>query len=219
MLQSWTSGIDRVCVATLDRGVRVLAVVAPRGKAGVSSLAAGIAEASQLSGRATLLFELSAGVASVPPSDHAYVIERDDCGFDRARIALDQRSRQLLSSSAYVRSLLKGDLGTYGAIVLDLPPLLDGSGSAINAAAAAAASDGVLLVALTGSSRREDLIAARQLLDQAGARVAGIAMNDLAAPTLGAEIAREMSRIERILPGLARWVARRALASPLLNRV
>lgn len=215
MFENWTNGIDRICVATLERSVRVVAVVAPHAKAGVSSLAVGLADASHLSGRSTLLFDLSSGSAS----KGSFSVETDKRRFDRARIALDPKTRRMFSSTEHVRALLAGDLASYATIILDLPPVLDQTGQSINAAAAAAASDSVLLVALTGRTRRDDLAAARGLLDLAGASGAGVVMNDLAAPSVGAEIAREMARIERFVPTFARWGARKALASPLLNRV
>lgn len=222
MLSSWTNGVDRVCIATFDRGVRVLAVAGARAGAGVSSLSGSIAESLSLSGRSTLLVDLSAPGSNPATSsgvDGAPGIEQDERGFDRMRVPHDARSRGLFSSTEHVRRLLDGQLKSYSSIVIDLPPLLDTSGQWVNPVAAAAGSDGVLLIAMTGRSTREDLAAARSLLELGGAKPVGIVMNDLAAPTLGAEVAREMRRIERFLPRLASWCSRKALASPLLNQV
>lgn len=226
MSQSWTTGIDRVAMATLERGIRTLAVVAPHRCAGVSAIAARLAEASQFSGRSTLLISLGdvATKAAAPSSRNrpdalAFEVAPAACGYHHTTVSLDAPARAVLSSTARLRALLDERCTAYEAVILDLPPLVASSPLTINAAAAAASCDGVLLVALTSRTRGADLNTARSLLDLGGAKLAGVIMNDLAAPTLGAEIAREMARIERFAPRVARWGARKALASPILNRV
>lgn len=213
-------------MATFERGVRTLAIAAPHCNAGVSAIAARLAETSQLAGRSTLLISLGdvAAKTAVPasrsrPDALAFDIAPVACGYHRASVPIDTQARAILSSTERVRALLSERCSAYECVILDLPPLVESSPCAINAAAAAAACDGALLVGLTSRTRGADLIAARSLLDMAGAKLAGVVMNDLAAPTLGAEIAREMARIERFAPRVARWGARKALASPILNRV
>lgn len=222
MYRSWTNSVDRVCLTTFDRGIRVLAVAGARAGVGVSSLTTSIAEALCLSGRRTLLLDLSSPGAGQPVPDCgvlALATVRNSRGVDRMTVPLDARYRRLFSSTEHVRGLLDGELKGYSAIVIDLPPLLDVSGDWVNPVAAAAGSDGVLLVAMTSVSHREDLAAARSLLELGGARNVGVVMNDLAAPTLGAEVAREMRRIERYLPRFANWCSSKALESSILNRV
>ncbi|MEZ5843429.1 MAG: hypothetical protein R3D27_06790 [Hyphomicrobiaceae bacterium] len=127
------------------------------------------------------------------------------------------RARAQFNNVEEMRKLLHVELAAYQAIVIDLPPVLDESDDHINPLAAMAAADGSFLLCMAGRIDRSSLARTMTLVKQSGVELLGIVVNDAENPSLGAELAREARRIERILPRFSRWLQRKALAAGFIN--
>jgi Mrp family chromosome partitioning ATPase len=102
-------------------------------------------------------------------------------------------------------------------VVVDAPALLERGHGALPGAVAAAAAEATLLVVLAGRTAASSLREARAALDGAGARLAGVAMNDRDNPRLAAEMARQARRLARFAPRLHGGIERALRGSSLLG--
>lgn len=225
MSDSWIPIAERIVFATLDRGHRSIAVTSAQARAGVTTLSETLARVTTLSGKRTLLIDLS-GIAGHGASTSAWTpgernvsiaIQPDPLSFSRLPVQFSQEGRYVFSNVALVRQALAEDFAEFEAIFVDLPPVPQGGSDRINGSAMAAACDGTLVVCLSGSLSRSDASACRQELENAQAKIVGVVMNDRYNPTLGAELAREARRLRRWTPRVSAWLERKALASVFLN--
>lgn len=225
MAEAWAQQIERIALATFQRGHRSVGVTSPQSGSGVSSVASGVARVAALSGSRTLLIDLTHTV-----EEHTYrsawlpgqggagqAITRHADGYDRLVARFDQSTRLLFNNVERMRQTLNEDLAPYASIVVDAPAVPTVDTIHINGAAALAACDAAVLVCMSGKVSRADLEAATNALTNAQVNCLGLVLNDMHNPTLGAELAREARRLRRFLPRLSRWLERRALASALLN--
>lgn len=125
--------------------------------------------------------------------------------------------RPIFNSVAQMKALFHEELSRYQALVVDLPPVLGTHDECINPLGAIAACDGIILVCMAGEVDRDSLARTMSLLNQTGANVLGLIVNDALNPTLGSELAREARRIQRFAPRLSRWLENKALANTFLN--
>jgi hypothetical protein len=147
--------------------------------------------------------------------DEALASPSEGCDLLVASPAAAHRAK--LNSVEHVRSMLHEELADYEAIVVDLPPVLDGTEMRINPLAPIAACDGVYLVCMAGRVDRGSIERSMVLLAQSGARMLGVVVNEAQNPSLGAELAREARRLGRFAPGLSRWLERKALSVSFIN--
>lgn len=225
MAGAWAQQIERIALATFQRGKRVVGVTSPQPGSGVTSVANHLARVAALSGARTLLIDLthemeprtfrSAWLPGQGGAGQAVVRHAD--GYDRIVARFDVSSRLLFNNVQKMREAFGEDLAQYQAIVVDAPPVPTPDTQHINGAAALAAADAALLVCMTGRLSTSDLDAARDALANAQAHLLGLVLNDMQNPTLGTELAREARRLRRFLPRLSGWLERKALGSSLLN--
>lgn len=225
MIDGWTHEVERIALATLGQGLRLIGIASHGGQAGVSSLAADLAEVTSLSGVSTLYVDLT---TTVLPNSRDIIwrpgeggagqaITHDPRGFDVLTARFDAPTRFLFNNVDRLKQSLGEELARYNAVIVDIPPLCVADAGQINGSAAAAACDGVLLVCVSGRITRAELIQGASALHAAKANVVGTVLNDLDCPTVGSEIAREAARLEPFAPRFANWVRGRALNSPFLN--
>jgi Mrp family chromosome partitioning ATPase len=225
VIDGWTHEVERIALATLGQGIRTIGITSHGGQAGVSTLAADLAEVTALSGVSTLYVNLT---TTVQPNARDIIwrpgeggagqaITRDARGFDVLTARFDLPTRFLFNNVDRLKQSFSEELARYKAVIIDIPALCVAEAEHINGAAAAAACDGVLLVCVSGRVTRAELIKGTAAMDAAKVNVLGTVLNDIECPSLGAEIAREALRLERFAPRFANWVSRQALNSPFLN--
>lgn len=119
---------------------------------------------------------------------------------------------QLRMSAAIDRQFADYDL-----VILSLAGLGEISGDRINAVAAGAAADGIVVVCPTNLTTQSQIQDAMELVEAAGGKVVGCVMDDRANPTLASEVGTSLRQSLWFLPPLARWAAKRAERSSLLQ--
>lgn len=225
MTPAWTQQIERIALATFQRGKRVVGVTSPQPISGVSSVAGQLARVASLTGAKTLLIDLTHDVeaktyrsAWLPGQGGAgQAAVRDADGYDRLVARFDASTRLLFNNVTLMRQTLVEDLAPYQAIVVDAPAVPTTRSDRINGAAALAACDAAILVCMSGQLNRGELDAARDALANAQVALLGLVLNDKINPKLGTELAREARRLKRRMPRLSSWLERKALSISLIN--
>lgn len=128
---------------------RTLLFVSPRGSAGLSAIASGVALAAVQSGTRARLLDITGAVAPVPNGvERMEVLESELTELERARRALQWPLGMTVASAG-------GVLEAPSALVLSV------------------AADAVVLVARQGRTMRSDMVLAREEIVSAGGRVVG----------------------------------------------
>lgn len=213
--------LEAVYARTVGSGVRTLAVTAPEGGEGVTTLARALAERAAAVGIQTLYIDFNLNRPMIPggsgleseDTDQTLILPTGSAGLDVVPAPTRAANLLTLRDPARLRTALAGELAGYDLIVFDTSPVNAANRGNIPAEAVAAACDATLLVVLSGRTRTAAAQAAAERLRTAGARLTGIVMNDRFAPTLADELCREAARLGRWLPGLSgrlqRWLRRR----------
>lgn len=220
MIDDWSRTAEQLMLATIESKIRVVAVTSPISGAGVTTVARGLAATFARAGRATLLIDLSGTVhegnqqgwrpGEPVPAD---AIKMGENGLAVMTVVPSASSRALFGNVALLTQAFQTDLATYASIILDLPAIDDTARDTLNPVAAARAADAVFLVGLTGLTLRGEMTDASQKLRQVGANVTGVILNDQYCATLGEEIADvSYTRLGRFFPGVAHWLAQKALS-------
>jgi Mrp family chromosome partitioning ATPase len=222
--ETWTRAVEQLVLPILEGRVRVLGVTSPEEGAGASTLSGAAACALARSGLKVLLIDLSPRTAAeqakawVPgESGAASYVRPHAAGYDVLTAVVTPETRFLFNNGQRLRSTLTGDLGDYGAVIVDLPPLLDDERDGVNALAAALVCDQVLLVCANRRTARSDARAATELARSNGVRLSGVVWNNFGEMGLGEEIATTIKRRLRFVPGMARFADRRIARSTFLN--
>jgi Mrp family chromosome partitioning ATPase len=197
------------------RRARIIGVAGVERDSGASLVAEALARRCVAGRLSTLLIDAT-GEQAVSDSP-APTPRRDAAGFDR--LALKPSGEELLPMRdiARLRHMLQQDLGSYDAVILDLPAARETGASALPATIIGKSCDAVFLVCLTGAVTRlllEEAVAGLRAVD---APLAGLIVNRREQPTLGAEIAREARRLKKRAPKLAARIERWAQASDILD--
>lgn len=216
--------IEQVFTRTLGQGHRVVGFTGPQVGVGTSTVAEAFAERSALGGRKTLLISLSAPLA-----------DGVACGWDPLTGGVGQNIVQATSNLHRLdirpsaedqfafrnmpawHDMFTNELKHYETIVLDLAPVLAKEEVAVPAILGACLCDSVIIVCGTGYTTSSELSASIADLVQAQARIEGIVVNDCFNPTIGSELAREVSRLRRFMPKLSAYLAQKALSNSILN--
>lgn len=225
------SEIDAVYRATLGAACRVIAVTAPATGQGASTLALALARRAAAGGRATLLVELTTrGSAAAerlgaprrdwgasPESAAAALADLGD-GLTALPAPSLGRPPPLLREKDTLRALREAWLARFDLVILDLPPVLSANPHDIDPITAASVADGAILSVMTRVTREADLIEAVEQLRHAEIAILGVVANDRENPTLAEEIARELGRLRRVLPGPVRRLQAWILSRRMLRR-
>jgi len=225
MIASWTPMVERIVFATFKRGKRIVAVTSPKPAAGVTSLCEQMARITALNGTRTLLVDMTRRAEDAAPislwqpcqGNAGQSVVQDPLGFDRLTARFSANDRFIFSNADHLRRSFADDLAGYDAIVVDTRPVPSTESVFINGAAAAAACDAAILLCMSGKVSRAELTECQDALANAQVNVLGVVLNEMQNPTLGAELAREARRLQRLVPPLSRWLQRKALASSFLN--
>lgn len=217
--------VERIVFATFKRGNRVVAVTSPKQASGVTTLCEHIAQITALNGNRTLLVDMTRKAEEDLPQalwrpceDNAgQSVVRDPRGFDRLTARFSANDRFIFCNTDHLRRSFAEDLSAYDAVVVDTRPVPTVETAFINGAAAAAACDAAVLLCMSGKVTRTEIAECHDALANAQVNLLGVVLNEMQNPTLGAELAREARRFQRIIPWFCRWLERKALASTFLN--
>lgn len=217
--------LERMRHATFTQGARVIALTAPHADAGNSLIAGLFARRLHETGLNVLLVD-----ASLPPDSGMPAgqwapgdgsatsrLVREAEAPDRLWISIHPDDAGRFNDPERLRGMFEKDLAAYDAIIVDCAPARIGSGAAIEAMALAAVSGATLVIGKANRTFGHERDAALGLLAECRAPLAGFVVNDIIAPSLGAEIAREVRRFRRFHPRLADRLAAWAESVPLFN--
>jgi hypothetical protein len=217
--------LERMRHATYTQGARIIALTAPHANAGNSLIAGLFAQRLHETGLKVLLVD-----ASLPPDPRtppgrwqpgdgqtADRVAREAEGPDRLWVTIHPDDASRFNDPVRIRAMFETDLAAYDAIIVDCAASRIGSGAAIEAMTIAAISGASLVIGKANRTFGHERDAALTLLAECRAPLAGFVINDLIAPSLGAEIAREVRRFRRFRPRWADRLAAWAESLPLFN--
>lgn len=222
---TWLRPVEQLVLPALQNRVRILGFSAPESGAGVTTLCKAAADVLARSGARVLMLDLSSAVSddrngrswSLGHGDAVDAITSTPEGYDILRAAITPETRFLFNNATSLRSTLDNELSGYGAIIVDLPPLLDTRTQSINPIASALICDEVVLVCAHGVTTRTSAREATEAARTAGIRISGAVWNRRGASTVGDEMGRTARRWLCFIPPLARSLERRFKRTPLLN--
>lgn len=219
--------LERVYASTIGRGARSVTVTGVVPGVGASLLARALAARASHGGlRAVYVdFNLARPVYQAlqtawRPDDAsvqtALVPVQDDQPYAVVPPPVTERDGHLIFREGNVlRRLLDQDLASYDAIIIDTSAVGAVNGRNIPAEQVAAATDQTILVLLAGVTKTHTARHAVDRLTTAGAKLAGVVLNDRDNPSLADEMCREANRLRRFLPSLTRricaWVRQKEI--------
>jgi len=217
---------------TLGNGTRALAVASAIGGEGTTTLARALAERAAASGKQTLLVDLNLE----HPSLHTHyalgrcdwspetavesqaILRSDIPGLDVLTAPTRVTDHWGFRDPATLRGALESWLERYDRVVVDTSPLTRRNRRNVPADTVCSACSSTLLVVLAARTPESQLVESRQLLDAAGAELAGAVLNDRHLPGLASELMRETRRLEHLMPRTMAWLRQRIAGSNLLNQ-
>ncbi len=217
--------LEHIYLGTFGRGARTVAVTGVQAGDGASLLAHALTARATNAGLRALYLDLNLFRPAFPgaqiawrPDDHSIhqaLIPRDHSApFEIAPAPVGAGSL-LFREPTMLKRLLNERLADYDAIVIDTSALCSVNAGNVPPEILAAACDSCILVMLAGSTKQAPARLAVDRLNAAGAKIAGVVLNDRDNPTLADEMCREASRLKRWLPKLSeklcRWIRRHDL--------
>jgi protein-tyrosine kinase len=217
--------LEHIYLGTFGRGARTVAVTGVQGGDGASLLAHALASRATNAGLRALYLDMNLFRPSFPnqqiawrPDDHSVhqaLLPRDHSApFEVAPAPLGT-SNLLFREPMMLKRLLQERLAEYDAIVIDTSAICSVNSGNVPPEILAAACDSCVLVMLAGVTKQAPARLAVDRLTAAGAKIAGVVLNDRDNPTLADEMCREINRMKRWMPKLAdrlcRWVRRKDL--------
>lgn len=223
--RSGFSAIEQVLLWCQSRNKTIIGLTAAHSGAGVTTSARALASVAAQSGYHTLLLDLSKTILTQTDNGNwkhgsttglAGLVERP-LEFDVLSLNITLQERFRFNRPNWIRETLRNEVGLYEFVVVDLPPVLDGSNMAVNPAAAATACDGLLLVCEVNRTLRREMRAAVEILAAAGHAPDGIVINTWHATSLAIDLSRRLESVRRIAPGFVARLQAWMLRSSLLN--
>ncbi|MEO1067318.1 MAG: hypothetical protein AAFW47_08060 [Pseudomonadota bacterium] len=222
--------IEDIHSRTFGRGARTIGVTGPAPKSGASTVAKSLATRCALSGKTTLLMDMSRGPDDVRDGDDntgwhpgeagmGQKIHKAKSGYDVLPVTPGGNTKFLFRDAKHLQQMLAEDLNRYDQVVVDLSPVPDEGRSSVPASIGAAACDAVILVCRTYAVTQAAVEDAVKNLADNEAKIAGLVMNDQNAPTIAEELLREMNRIRWFLPkGVRDFVEKKVRDVEILNK-
>jgi Mrp family chromosome partitioning ATPase len=219
VIENWLQPIEQIAVSVMINRMSILGFTSPSPRSGVTTISRMLAEILARSGVCSLVVDLSRPIEHtdmVMDKDELWQrIVQNEGGFHMLFAAPSSVSKSRFNNVSWLRQCLNKELAGYGAIVLDLPPLVPDRADLINPVAAAAACDAVLMVCARGRVTRPQLKEAVELLRPAQVNLVGTILNDIDYALPGEEIARAARRLSWVAPNISRWIERRLLGSEM----
>ncbi|KXF83519.1 P-loop NTPase family protein [Enterovibrio coralii] len=223
--------VERIYYQIVRNDYKTLTIAATESGEGVTSLATALAQRSLLGGQSTLVVDLnlyhptleSQGM-TVSTYDNHYLPSPELVGVSGERayftgiIAPSKREtimelRRPGSLDRYIEQWHRD----YDLVIFDTSPISRMNANNIPPERVAASSDGTILVVMAGQTTEAQASESVKKLSDAGAHVLGCVLNDVENPSLKNEILREVGRLNRFFPHIAKWLRLKILKSHLLS--
>lgn len=228
--QQAPAAIDQVHRDVKDSGLTSIAVTGVARDVGATTVAVELAERLAHAGVSTLLVEMDVLNPRFPQrfniapaewwpgdpgqmseiravSSSLHVLAAPDIG--GAHVTFRERSGLMAAVGEWK--------GAYQTVILDCPPINDPDPDQLRGEVLASVTDGAILVVKAGQTTEADLLNAVKALDQRNAPVVGIILNDADNPPLRDELTRQIDKLGRFSPPVARWLRSLVERSTLLN--
>ncbi len=207
-----------------------ISVCAANAKEGVTTIAAALALRCANAGHNTLLVDMN---YCRPSLDRHFQMTRQAWILDETSIKQAIHPHisglQVLTASLSVddqlrqkdalQELMSKCAECFDRVIVDTSPLNAINRQNVPAEQVCAATDATLLVARTAVTKEADILQGLSRLKSYEIDILGWIMNDMDCPPLAQEIKRELDRLARFSPRIARWLDRKIGSWDLINQV
>ena len=225
--------LETLYLQTLGQAaIPTLALVAPKGGEGVTSLAYALVRRSAAAGIKSLIVETNMAAPVL-----AQQLRLTTRSWSPDTAISDLPIQRIENTEVYVlpappiidlswsfrdlnklRGMLESLNTLFPALILDTSPVLNRNRGNIPANIIAAAANTAVMVTLAGQTREMQVLEAKQDLDTSGAALIGTVINDRFSPALSDELCRETQRLEKYFPGWMAHLRSWLQTTPLLNQ-
>ena len=223
--------LERIYLATLANKVRSLAVTATRPGEGSSTLVRALARRNTIAGRSTLLVDLNlhsphlsqalgAEVTTKSPDQLSTPYTLTTNTDTKVALVVGPTQRKLimkLREPGILEEQITSWLTEFDSVIIDTSPVSLNNGGNLPGEFAASACDGTILTILAGQTTETCLKNTLEKLNKAGGLLTGTVLNDQFNPGLKDELLREIKKINRYFPKVARLLRRWLDKSYLLS--
>lgn len=223
--------LENVYAQTFGNEARCVAITAPQGGEGVSTLAYALARRAAAASKKTLLVDMNLARPSVAArfglqskewspegGSSGKAVEAFPSIFLSILPAPKRAQSWAFRDARTLRECIERWTEEYDFVVIDTSPINRSNQGNIPPDLVCAACDMTVLVALSGRTTESQVIEARGRLMAVGARLAGGIMNDRYMPHLADELCRETHRLERWFPKAMERLRLHIRSSSLLNQ-
>lgn len=223
MIEEWGRSVEQILLAAEESKARVIGVVSPEGKSGVTTLCQHLADAALRAGSRPLLADfakpvIAGGKSGWGPGHGALqAIQSKPDSYDVLEARPTAQSRPLFNSVNTLRHMFDDELRVYDRIVIDLPAAMHPGQEFLNPVAAARAADIVILVCVPGRNKQASVKSTVDMLEAAGVKLAGVVLNDVSNAQLGTKLAQNTHKLSRWSPRFAKWLERKILQNDFLK--
>lgn len=213
-----TPAIETIYARTLRLSLKHLAICSPSDGCGNTTLGWLVARRAALAGENVLLIEFNTRTPSLhefaqcerkqwTPEDWQTSVQT--C-HDLSRLDVltcpDRAGHSIeFHNPESIKQLFSECRQHYNMVICDVPPLLQPHEDNIPADTICSACQGTIVNVLSGITTESQIDEVRDTLNQCGATLAAVVMNDKHTPCLRRELIRETYRLERIFP---KWMAK-----------
>lgn len=220
---AFSSEIEDIYTEITKQGCHTICISSPNSGEGVSSIAHSLTQRILLSGQSALLVDLNihrpairniidasnekadrfSETMTVPslvsPKDENIVFEGSQPRSDRA-------STVKLKKPGEINAHINAWLESHAYVVVDTPSVLDVNETGLSTESIAQVCDATILVTLSNRTTESNLVRAVNKLESVNANLIGLILNDKHNPYLRDELIRQLDRIKRFVPSLAKRV-------------
>jgi Mrp family chromosome partitioning ATPase len=223
--------IEHIYSQTISKGLNTIAVSAANPGEGVSTVACALAKRHSHSGKKVLLvdmnyfrpslderFKMARQAWSIEDGTvHGAVLNDAASGVHilTASLNVDTQMRQ----RGGIQKALKEWESRFDVVVIDTSPLNSINRLNIPAEQLCALVRATVLVVRSACTKEADILEALAKLRSQQTEPLGWIMNDIDCPSLASEIKRELRRLARLTPKIARWLERKVDQNDIINQV
>lgn len=222
--------VEHIYAQALRKQSRTLAICAANAGEGVTTVAMSLARRYANPGHKTLLVDMNyyrpALDQRMALPRHSWhigdgtlksAIEKHPCGLEilTASLSVDPNLRQRDQLDELIRQWQK----EYAMVIFDTSPLNAVNRQNIPAEHIGSLVDSCVMVMQSAITKEADILQALSKLKSHQVEPIGWVMNDFQCPSLAVEMRRELARLARFAPRLARWLEQKVLNNELINQV
>ena len=223
--------LEQIYAEIRRKQVKSVAITAANAKEGCSSLALALAKRSALNGKKTLLVDFNMVTTAI--TAHFKMKPHENKDFETVVLSNIQatETEHLSVLAAHIHLPLILQLRDpdnlehcfnswsqhFDFIVVDCSPLLSKKSQVIAADLVCASAQGAIFLILAGKTVEAHVQAAIGLLENSGANVLGIVLNDQYNPKLSEQLCHTTQRLSKLFPRMMQKLRRRINNTPILT--